>query len=482
MNEPRARFSLTAGAFLFPALLLSASLYAQKTARVVLVGSTIGLEAASIPGAGAREMGRRDIEAAGVFVTNEYHRRGYTTSYVERLVVTGDGTLEIHVRESRVLGVSVTGADRAEGDRIAAALAPETGELYNRLVVQERMEAVKERFRLAQVRVEPLNYRDGADVYLSVQVKKKSAGKLFGSIGVDPIYGLAPEAGYVYPMESASVTVRGSAGYRDGEFRKARGDVRSVFQPVYGRGLGFIAGIEGGRTVEYWESRDEDYTVYGLSPYGGLSLAENLSGDSLLWVYLYLKGTGSRIDNYRGSDLVNYEAAAVLDVSLSNGYFLLDRRESRQCGLSFTVGESDLEPGGYLISTADGSLPLFPWPWVRIVPRFDVFYTTSEERFYWRYVFDVNLLGFIGDFSASRWKNVAGLDMEFELSPRFLYVGPFVNGGLYLDEEGRWESAAGAGIKAMMTYKDIAVEAYYAWDLTEQPGRGGFYFFAESRY
>ena len=350
------------------------------------------------------------------------------------------------------------------------------------MVIQERMEAVKERFRLAQVRVQPLNYRGGADVFLSVRVEKKSAGKLFGSIGVDPIYGLAPEAGYVYPMESASVTLRGSAGYRDGEFRKARGDVRSVFQPVSGRGLGFLAGIEGGRTVEHWESRDEDYTVHGLSPYGGLSLVENLSGDYLLWMYLYLKGTGSRIDDYRGSDLVNYDAAVVLDVSLSNGYFLLDRRESRQCGLSFTVGESDLEPGGYLISTADGSLPLFPWPRVRIVPRFDVFYTTSEERFYWRYVFDVNLLGFMGDFSASRWKNVAGLDMEFELSPRLLYAGPFVNGGLYLDEEGRWGSAAGAGIKAMMTYKDIALEAYYAWDLTEQPGRGGFYFFAESRY
>ncbi len=464
--------------------LLAAPLHAEEIRRIVVLGSRLEFNFDSILRNKNGRLDHRDIESLGVMVTDEYHKRGYTTCYVEKLVVTRDGTLEIHVRESAVLGITVSGVGEREAGEIAAILLPQKGELYNRDLLQERIEQAKSVFNLESIRVYPVNYRGSGDVFLSVKAEKKSLGRFFGVLGVDPIYGIMPELGYFIPGGDSALTLRARAGYRDGGLRKAEGDVRYARQASDHEGTGFTLGIQGGRSVEIWESRDLEYTVLSCAPYLGLGDIRDLPGSFLLWTNLFVRGTAARIKGYNGSgsEPVIYDTALVLDVSISNRYYLLDKREAVEFGVTVTGGRSDLEKNGYIVTTAMFKVPVSPVHWLRFIPRANLYRTSSFERYYWSYVFDKNLLGFLDDFTASRWKNTAGLDVEIELAPRFIYAGPFVNYGYYIDEKDSWRSAVGTGMKGTVTYKDIIVEAYYAWDAAESPSRGGLYIFAESSF
>jgi hypothetical protein len=119
---------------------------------------------------------------------------------------------------------------------------------------------------------------------------------------------------------------------------------------------------------------------------------------------------------------------------------------------------------------------------LRLIPRASSYYTDSRERFYLRYVFDGDLMGFSGDFSAARWKLVAGLDAEFEIVPSFFFAGPFVNGGRFLDEQERRRSASGVGARASVEYRGTMASVSYAWDASAGPSRGGVYVAAESLF
>jgi hypothetical protein len=132
--------------------------------------------------------------------------------------------------------------------------------------------------------------------------------------------------------------------------------------------------------------------------------------------------------------------------------------------------------------SSDVRVPLRAAAWMFIIPRFNTYYTTSEKRFYWNYVYDKNFLGFFGDFTASQCKNIAGADIDFEVSPEFVYAGPFINGGYFLNEEKVWKRGAGTGANMRIYYKKIELVMYYAWNIMKSPSKGGFYIFAEARF
>jgi len=76
----------------------------------------------------------------------------------------------------------------------------------------------------------------------------------------------------------------------------------------------------------------------------------------------------------------------------------------------------------------------------------------------------------------------AGLDAEFEIVPSFFFMGPFVNGGRFLDEDARGRSASGVGMRGSIEHRGTMASLSYAWDASAGPSRGGVYIAAESLF
>jgi len=464
------------------ALAFSGAAQAETIKSIVLENQTLDLVPAQALEQKAGELDEREIRALGVFVTEEYRRRGYTTSFVESLVIRGDGVLVIRVRESRLLGVSVSGVDRRESADIAALVMPRPGEVYNRYVIQERLEAVRSRFRLAAVTAEPLNYEQTADVLLSVKARKRGAGRFYGRLGVDPVYVLSPELGFLRAASASSVNLEARAGYRDGEFRKIEGEGKFTRHINREGSVVLLLGARGGRRVERWETPDRDYIDAYAVPYGGVGFINDLFGNFVAWTHLTLQGRLDRVEDYGGRDLELLDAGLALDMVISDKYYLLEKRDATGFSLKAYGGRSELR-NDYQASVESGlSTSWSPFYRLRLVPALGLYYTSSPDRLHWRYVYDARLLGFFGDYTAARWKNTAGLDVEMEIAPRLFYAGPFVNTGFFLDEEERWDFKTGTGLKAVWMLKNLDLTAYYGWDLEGGPADGGLYLSADGYF
>lgn len=475
-----ARFLLPA--WIFIVLIQPSPIRAETIREIRILGATAGIDFAPLLRGKTGELSRKEIEHLGALVTEEYHRRGYATSYAERLLVTKGGILEIHVRESRLRAVRIEEAGVDEAAQIEALLMERPGELYNRNAVQERARIVRERLNLERIRIEPVNFEDTPDVLLLVRIERRGRGKFSGVLGYNPIYGVSPELAFFHPGEGASLSLKARGGYRADVVRMLEGEARGVVGGGGKSGVGLVLGIEGGRRVEIWESRDDEYSHVSCSPSAGLRLISELSQSYVLWTEVLFKGAMSRLDGYDGRNVLNREALAVLDLGVSNRYYMLESRNATELRCVISGGISDMEKKGVVSASADFSTSLLPVYWLRLVPRLHSFAASSGERVYRRYVFDRHLMGFGEEFAASRWKNVAGLEAEFELSPELLYLGPFGNAGYYINEHGTWSLAGAAGMKARFVYRDLSIAAYYGFDVTGAVTKGSVYFFGESSF
>ena len=122
------------------------SIYALEVKNFKLVGATVDIGIADILAHRKGNLSREDIESIGIMITNEYHKKGYTTSYVERLILRENGVLDIHIKESRILGIRISGLGDREAKDIQMIIVPVKGEVYNRYILDERLEGVKSKY------------------------------------------------------------------------------------------------------------------------------------------------------------------------------------------------------------------------------------------------------------------------------------------------------------------------------------------------
>jgi hypothetical protein len=450
-------------------LIISTGLSAIEIKHVEIIGSTVELEQKEYVKTIKGNLSEKDIEAIGIKVTNEYHNKGYTTSYVEKLQVLESGLLEIHVKESKIAAVSITGVTGKEKNEIELLFTALIGYIYNRAELERKAEAIKRLYNLGSVRIYPVNYEDSGDVFLSIKTSKKSAGDFYGGIGFEPIYGISPFLGYYHPFTDTALDLYTKAGYRDGKFRRAEGDVKLFLFPDNDPG-GFYIGSNAAIFLERWESRDKDYRRISLSPaLGYRAIYQYLILD------LFANEIISEISDYKSDEkkFRDYDTRLTLEIDLSNKGNLLSKKDATGLKLTASSGKSDLSEKIYIISSAEFKTSLAPFSRLRISPGIYSYYTTMDERYFWQYVYDKRLLGFFNDYTASKWKNIAGLDFEFEIVPQFFYAGPFVNTGYFKDEALEWKSKTGGGLMGVFEFKNSYIGIYYAWDLSRGPSEGG---------
>lgn len=466
-------------AFIFFAFSRGAS--ALEIKKIVLIGNSPDINIDDIIDKTSGDLSKEEIEAIGARITDEYQNRGYTSSYVERLILKENGTLEIHVKESRIAGVKISGVTEKEEKEIGAIMLPERGEIYNRFILEKRAEEIKKRYKLDSVKLYPVNYKDSGDVFLTVKAERQSRGNFYGGISIEPVYGITPELGYMYPFDDSGINLFTRAGYRDGSFRKVEGDI--AYFVVIDKGdksaTSVYVGVNSRRQIDMWMLRDTEYRTLSVNPVIGMKYA---AGYLLLDV-----SAGEIISNikdyrYEGEKINDYDTRLTLDVDFSNQRYKLNPRDVSGIRLLVSGGRSELEENGFLIASCRMKGVVSPLNSLRFIPRINCFYTTSCERFYWNYVYNVDLLGFPEDYTASKWKNGAALDIEYEVTPDFLFIGPFVNSGYFRNEEGEWKVKFGGGFKGEVIYKKVSIDIYFAWDLSKSPSEGGIYVLAGGRF
>lgn len=459
-------------------LILHSAAYAIEITRVIVTGNTIDFDTITEIRNTRGDLSKKDIENLGVKITNAYNEQGYTTSYVDKLILRGSGILEIHVKESKILDISITGVTGYKAREIKEEFAPLKNRVYNKYSVQRTASIIRGKYGLGNIKIYPVNYKDSGDVFLSVRLQEEIKGDFYGGIGYEPIYGITPELGYYYPFTGTSLNLFATAGYGNGRFRKAEGDLRFFFFSAGSSG-GLYAGTKISMFIDQWESRDIEYKRTSLSPLLGYRYF-----DQSLVIDLYFNEIITDLENYNDDDETfrDYDSRLTLDITYSNRSALLSKREATEIKLSSAAGISDVSEKVYVISSGEIRTTAAPLVWLRFIPRLYTRYTSSAERYYWAYVYDIRLLGFFDDYSASKWKNTAGLDIEFELVPRFIYAGPFINTGYFLDEYDEWKQDTGTGAKLSINYKNTYFEIYYAWDISAGPSEGGLSVLAGGRF
>lgn len=455
--------------FMFSSAILS--LYSPAAAieikKVILKGCTVEIIQNKIPNISG-DLDNNEIRNMGIKLTDEYHSLGYTTSYVDKLVISEKGVLEIYIIESKILGINITGIEKEDSD-LEKAVYSWKGDIYNRFTAEKNAEDLRRRFNLDSVKIYTVNYQDSGDVFLSVKVKKKSRGNFYGSIGVEPIYGITPVLGYYYPFTESAVDLYARLGYRDSEIRRAEGDIK-YFVFFKDNSSAVYAGTNCSRFIDRWESRDMDYTTLSVYPVIGFrSIFSFVTFDiSVKEIITEIKDYGT--EGYR---LRDYDTRLSVDLDISNKGEVLSMHDQAALKVNISGGRDNLNGNGYINLSGDFQTSFSPAMWVVFIPSLYSWYTTSDERFFREYVFDTHLLGFYNDFTSTKCRNTAGMYIESEISPGFVYAGPFVNTGYFLNESDKWRSETGGGVKTTIIYGDLNVEIYYAWDLSESPSRGG---------
>jgi hypothetical protein len=443
--------------------------------RVIVTGSTVDIGLAGLIEASTRPLSPRDMESLAVAITDRYHDLGYTTCYVEKVTVGKNGIVEIRVRESRIADVEISGLSGHTASRVREILVPVEGELYNRLRIRERAMTARRSLRLAGMKITTENHAGGPDVRLKVSAAQSPAGRISGGMRYEPIYGFAPVIHWEQAAGKFAVAAACESGYRDGDIRKLAGDLRlfALISPAWS----LFAGYRLSKTLETWESRDSEYGDLTHAPSAGTRLAY---GD--FFIDLSLGKSFISLEGYGDARHEQSDEHLDLAANYSNRNRVMISDDDTAASLSMTAGKGTLYDDPYLRGEFTAHTTWSPLVWLKVRPGILAYHTTARERYYWTYVFDRNMPGFVNDYTASRTRYVAGLDLEFETYPETVFLGPVANSGYFLDESGYWTVKTGGGFAVRVRLGSFYFHARYAWELAGNPRDGSAIVSAEGTF
>ncbi|MCP4135743.1 MAG: hypothetical protein GY754_32545 [bacterium] len=443
---------------------------------IQLKGKTVKINTQDIENKSG-QLSKEEVKRIVADITKRYRKRGYAAAYVDEVIIRNDGILVISIHETKVVAVRVRGAEKKTtiNTDLEKVLLPEKGEVFNRFLLEKRIELAKKGFELESIKIN-LKETETGDMIINVLVEEKSPGEFYGQISMDMSYGITPMVGYFYLFRRSALDTNVLLSIRDDELSRVEANINYyIFRDELPKAVFF--GLNFRRITDIWQSRETNYTTTSVTPVVG---ARHNTG--IIYYGLFLSEIISFPKDYPGFDNAIYDTRLTFDIKISDKDLLLDPREASYLRLSLSAGWDNLNKIPYGIALLKAETSYFPLLWLRFTPKIQSRATTSVERFYWSYVYDETFLGFFDDYTASRFKNTAGLDIEIEAAKGLLYIGPLINCGYFLNEENNWIFKTGTGLKSSITISGITILLYYAWDITKNPKEGGFYFMAEGKF
>ncbi len=450
-------------------------LQAVEPRRIVFTGNTVDVGLHELAGKKNISTTETDLEALSVEVTNRYHGMGYTTTHVETVLVQRDGTIEVRIRESKIAGIGVDGISGASASRLKEILVPSPGEVYNRNTMHERSLSARRALGLGRLDISVINFNGGSDVYLNVSTAKSNMGRFSGGVWYEPIYGISPALSYTRGTDEAIVLLHGNAGYRDGEFKKITGS--ACVYALLTEKFSLFAQYQLSRKVEIWESAALAYIDISHTPGAGVrySHKELLATLSANRCFISLEG-------YSGLSSQQSDIYAEFTASYTNRHRLITESDATGIEMAIRGGHGSIMDTHYLRIDMSAYTVWSPFVWMKLRSRTAAEHVTSDERYYWNYMFDKNFSGFPGDYTATKTRFVAGFDLEFETFPETLYAGPVLNAGRYVDESDAWDTKMGGGGKLLVRLGTFYCMLGYAWDLSGSAADGGLVFSVEGTF
>ncbi|MFC1668777.1 hypothetical protein ACFL20_00170 [Spirochaetota bacterium] len=465
---------ITYGMVLLFILVFSSNASAVFVKGFRVVGKTVDIDLSHIIATEKQEMSREKIKSIGKSIKKEYHKLGYKACYIKKIIIGKDGFIEIYLHESKIMGIMVSGVEESKCREIEAFLLPVSGEIFNVNTLNKRTEMAKRIFNLGRIRLSPKRI-EGDHIFIAVTVKKKE-GEFYGQVAWDMAYGISPLIGYYHPFEKTALDISVLAGFTNEDFRRIEGSVKFFLFSEKNQSA-FYFGGRSGMIVDRWEVFQIDYeTVFGTPVTGFLyrywlfSLDFNFSERIM------------KIKDYPNFDDLIYDSRLSIDLLLSNNDMVIDKRRVWNVLFNMSGGWDNLNDFLYFITSIEAKKPLFPFQWLRAIPKFNLFYTTSNKRLFWSYVYDFDLIGFFDDLTATRFKIVFGLDLEFEILNDQLYIGPLINSGYFIDESDKWTFKTGTGIRGLVKISNLMLIISYSWDITGHPENGGVLFMVEGKF
>lgn len=416
------------------------------------------------------ELSDDDMRRLGTLIENEYRRHGYSLAVVGRIEVHDDAVMVVYIHEPLLEGAVVRGIPEATAKEVERMLMPESEESYNRNILSKRLAKARDRFALDDVRA-GIEITDSGNVFLVVDAVK-ARGRFYGGIGSDLFYGINPFAGYYYAFDASALDVRAGVGIGSGELRKADGDfIFYYFGSDHSSAL--FMELYSGMKIDAWETRQQqEYSTITVVPSLGYRFTMEM-----LQCSVSLSGAPVWIKDYRGETRRLYSDIRLNgEASLGNGEESGKRRDTWHVRLKGGGGYETYNDIFYADAVVTAEYPVFPVTWLRLVPGYYGFFTSSADRMHLAYVYNEHLLGFFGDYTAAQIINTAGLDLEFEVSKNYLFMGPFIDGSLFRQETREWDYKGGTGLRLTALYSRVILNLMYAWDITKNPSHGGVYF------
>jgi hypothetical protein len=448
---------------------------AEDRTEIRIIGSSSAVDIGDILSQRSGILSESDIKKICADITGRYHDRGYTAFYIEKAVINKDGTADIFFKEAVVSEVKISGMGERSGD--AAASIFTKGELFNEFVLRENISATRKRFNLKRLNVTIRRSGDG-NIVLSAATAENSH-ELDTAVYGSPVYGIRPALAYRLRTRGILAGVSGESSFNQTDRSYSRGAFFFNSDNVPGNPYFSFSADVFDKKDSFDNSDDLIYRHKSLSPKAGYTW---VSGAAAMG--LFLAGTFDKLNDYPHENGGASFYGMQIKLSYNDSLYKIRYEDITTGEAAFSSGWNNIEERFSSRLTADYmvNFPMLTGIFISLNGHF--FYTSDDERFSHVYVFDNHIPCRTGDYTSASWRNISGIDFNYEILKRSLYFAPVFKWGIYgtgstFDPD---ENVFAAGAKLFYTSGKIRLEALYLYDTGNSFNKGILMFSAAAIY
>ncbi|PKL18672.1 MAG: hypothetical protein CVV49_04420 [Spirochaetae bacterium HGW-Spirochaetae-5] len=448
---------------------------AEGRTEIRITGSSSAVDISDILSRKSGTLSESDIKKICADITGRYHDRGYTAFYIEKAVMNSDGTADIIFKEAVVSEIKVSGMGEREGD--AAESIFTKGELFNEFILKENISLTRKRFNLKRLNVTVKRGGDG-NIVLSA-VTAENIHELDTAVYGSPVYGVRPALAYRLRTGGILAGVSGESSFNQTDRSYSRGAVFFNSDNEPGNSYFSFSADVFDKKDSYDNSDDLIYRHKSLSPKAGYTW---VSGAAAMG--LFLAGTFDKLDDYPRENGGASFYGMQIKLSYNDSPYKIRYDDITTGEAGFSSGWNNIEERFSSRLTADYMINFSLFTGIFISLNGHIFYTTDDERFSHVYVFDNLIPCRTDDYTSASWRNISGIDLNYEVFKRTLYFAPVFKWGIYgtgstFDPH---ENVSAAGAKLFYTSGKIRLEALYLYDTGDSFKKGILMFSAAAVY
>ncbi len=411
-----------------------------------------------------------DIKKICAEITGRYHDMGYSSFYIEKAVRNEDGTVDLLFKESIVAAVNVSGMGERSAETASSIFT--TGDLFNEFVLKEKISLTKKRFNLKQLNVTITRGDDDNIVLSAVAVER--VHEFYTAVYGSPVYGILPALTYRFSYGGFLSGITLESSFNQNERSYSRGSVFLNSDNVPGNPYFTLSADIVDKKESYENNGELIYKHRSISPEAGFYSYYGVAG-----LGVFATGTFNEFEDYPGEGEGISYSGMHLKFNYNDTPYKISYGDVTTAEADYYSGWNQIEKHisskiviNYLINFS-----LFSELFITLNGHF--FYTTDDERFARVYVFDNLLPCRSEDFSSASWRNISGIDLNYEFLKRSLYAAPVLKWGIYNSgsENEVDESVLAAGFKIFFISDKIRMEASYLFD-TDNPVKSGSFLFS----